>query len=304
MNFELEKPKHLISLASSAVIVTVEVNVWTATKQDRAISNEVTTAKRASADAGKFTQNLLANSPEHKALLNYRQTVYNWLQRCTYDWAGSARLLPTFHIEKFMRELGEHKTAFQGLLNNFITKYPDIVSDAAFKQGDMFDRSAYPEPKDILRRFQIKEFISDVPKNDFRTGGIASAIADDLQQHFSMQTKDIVNNVMADASERLLAIAERISSACAEPEFNDDGKTKRKKIYDTTVSQAKELCETLKHFNLTNNSALEDARVQLEEALRGVTTEELRESAYERRKVKDSVDDMLSKFKPLRTFND
>ena len=77
MNFELEKPKHLISLASSAVIVTVEVNVWTATKQDRAISNEVTTAKRASADAGKFTQNLLANSPEHKALLNYRQTVYN-----------------------------------------------------------------------------------------------------------------------------------------------------------------------------------------------------------------------------------
>ena len=78
MNTSLSKPKHLISLASSAVIVTVEVNVWTATKQDRAISNEVTTAKRASADAGKFTQNLLANSPEHKALLNYRQTVYNW----------------------------------------------------------------------------------------------------------------------------------------------------------------------------------------------------------------------------------
>jgi hypothetical protein len=60
----------------------------------------------------------------------------------------------------------------------------------------------------------------------------------------------------------------------------------------------------LKHFNLTNNSALEDARQQLEAALNGVTTEDLRESAYERRKVKDSVDDMLSKFKPLRTFND
>ena len=304
MNFELEKPKHLISLASSAVIVTVEVNVWTATKQDKAISNEVTTAKRASADAGKFTQNLLANSPEHKALLNYRQTVYNWLQRCTYDWAGSARLLPTFQIEKFMKELGEHKTAFQALLNDFITKYPSIVSDAAFKQGDMFDRMLYPDPKDILRRFQVKEFISDVPRNDFRTGGIATAIADDLQQHFTRQTKDIVNNVMADASERLMSIAERISSACAEPEHNDDGKSKRKKIYDTTVSQAKEICETLKHFNLTNNSALEDARQQLEAALNGVTTEDLRESAYERRKVKDSVDDMLSKFKPLRTFND
>jgi hypothetical protein len=34
--------------------------------------------------------------------------------------------------------------------------------------------------------------------------------------------------------------------------------------------------------------------------LQGVTTEELRESAYERRRVKDSVDDILSKFQPLR----
>ena len=304
MNFELEKPKHLISLASSAVIVTVEVNVWTATKQDKTISNEVTTAKRASADAGKFTQNLLANSPDHKALLNYRQTVYNWLQRCTYDWAGSARLLPTIGIEKFIRELNEHKKQFSVLLDNFLAKYGDIVSDAAFKQGDMFDRSSYPDVADVRRRFRIKEFLTDVPQNDFRAGGIAQAIADDLQQHYTHQTQSIVDTVMADASERLLTIAERISSACAEPEFNDDGKSKRKKIYDTTVSQAKELCETLKHFNLTNNSALEDARMQLEDALRGVTTEELRESAYERRKVKDSVDDMLSKFKPLRTFND
>ena len=74
---ELQQPQHLISLATSALIVSVDVNVWTATKQDRAISNEVTQAKRASADAGKFTKNLLADSPDHKALLNYRQTVYN-----------------------------------------------------------------------------------------------------------------------------------------------------------------------------------------------------------------------------------
>ena len=47
MNMELQKPKHLISLASSGVLVSVDVNVWSATKQDRGISNEVTTAKKA-----------------------------------------------------------------------------------------------------------------------------------------------------------------------------------------------------------------------------------------------------------------
>ena len=42
MNFELQTPEHVISLASSGLIVHVDVNVWSATKQDKRISNEVT----------------------------------------------------------------------------------------------------------------------------------------------------------------------------------------------------------------------------------------------------------------------
>jgi len=302
MNFEIQKPNHLISLSSSAQLVTVEVNVWTATKQDKQISNEVTSAKNASTDAGKFTKNLLSNSPDHKALLNYRQTVYNWLQRCTFDWAGSVRLLPTFSIEKFMKEWASHEVEFNKLLDNFISKYPTIVSDAAFKQGDMFNRSEYPEPEDIRRRFRLKLFVTKVPENDFRSGGIATAIADDLEQHYNNQIEEIVNKSMEEASERLIEIASRISNACTEVTPDDDGKVKRKKVYETTISQARDICETLKHFNLTNNQLLESARAQLEEALSGVTLEDLRESSYVRSTVKDTVDDMLNKFKPL-SFN-
>lgn len=301
MDIQLAKPNHLISLATSAVVVHVEVNVWTATRQDKQISNEVTTAKRASADAGKFTQNLLANSPEHKAVLNYRQTVYNWLQRCTFDWAGPLRLLPTIRMEKFMSELDQHKVAFNRLLDDFIDKYPQLVSDAAFKQGDMFDRSAYPEPQDVRNKFRIKEFISTVPENDFRNT-VSTALAEDLAHHYQRQTEQIVNSVMDDAAERLITIAERISSACTEVEPEHDGRVRRKKIYENTISNAREICEVLGAFNLTNNTTLEDARQRLEDALRDVTLEDLRESSYTRAKVKDSVDDMLSKFKPLRSF--
>ena len=51
-----------------------------------------------------------------------------------------------------------------------------------------------------------------------------------------------------------------------------------------------------------SNDELEGARAQLEAALRDVTLDDLRDSSYVRAKVKDSVDDMLSKFKPLRSF--
>ena len=302
MNFELSQPKQVISLSTSASIVSVEVNVWTATRQDRAISNEVTAMKNADSEAGKFTKNLLSSSPEHKALMNYRQTVYNWLQRSTFDWAGSSRLLPLVNLEKFMKDYELHDKEFNRLLDEFILKYPQIVSDAAFKQGDMFDRNQYPDVRDVRAKFRIKLFVTTVPSNDFRSN-ISSVIAEDLKNHYERQVGEIIDNVMVDASERFLEIASRISNACTEVTPNEDGKVKRKKIYDTTIIQAKELCATLKDFNLTNNQALEDARTQLENALRDVTVEDLRESSYVRSVVKNDVDDILSKFAPLRSFN-
>ena len=301
MNFELQQPNHIISLASSALIVCVDVNVWTATKQDRAISNEVTTSKKASADAGKFTKNLLSDSPEHKSLLNYRQTVYNWLQRSTYDWAGSMRLLPTINLEKFKKEYNQHEADFKALLEKFITAYPQIVSDAAFKQGDMFNRSEYPEPEDVRTKFRMRLHVQKVPQSDFRSS-VSEALADDLKNHYERQTQEIINSVMDDASERLVEIASRLSNACTEATPDEDGKVRRKKIYDSTVLQAKEICKTIEHFNLTNNKALSQAVVALSFALEGVSTEDLRESSYTRSVVKENVDDMLSKFKPIRTF--
>jgi len=303
MNFELQQPKQVISLASSALIVSVEVNVWTATKQDRQISNEVTTLKNATSESGKFTKNLLSNSPKHKALLNHRQTVYNWLQRCTYDWAGKMRLLPQIGLEKFMKEFNELDKDFKALYQDFKAEYPSMVSDAAFKQGDMFDRTEYPEPDLLDTKFRMRLLVTQVPKSDFRSS-ISSVIADDLTSQYEEQVKEIIDRAMADASERLVLFASRISNACTEAESNDDGKVKRKKIYESTISQAKEICDTLKAFNLTNNAEIETARAQLEAALDGVSLEDLRESSYVRATVKESVDDMLSKFQPLKVMYD
>ena len=301
MNFELTAPAKSarISLSSSAVIVSVDVNVWTATKQDRVISNEVTTLKNASADAGKFTKNLLANCPQHKALLNYRQTIYNWLQRSTYAWAGGMQVLPTINLEKFKAEYEAHEREFAKLLAEFEAIYPSLVSDAAFKQGDMFNRSDYPDVQEIRGKFRMKMFVTKVPENDFRSGVIADAIAEDLKHHYERQVTEIVDNIMDDAAERFLEIASRLRNACEEAQPDDDGKVKRKKIYETTVTQAKEIAKTLKAFNLTDNRALADACDAMDSALSEVSLNDLRESSYVRATVKSDLDDILNKFRPI-----
>jgi hypothetical protein len=303
MNMELQKPQHLISLASSAVLVCVDINVWSATKQDRAISNEVTTAKHASKNAGRYVKHLLADHPKHKALANYRQTVYNWLQRRTYPWNKGSSLLPSVDMPVFMKEYHEHQAQFSLLKTEFLADYDAIVSNMAFNaagMGDMFNRTDYPPKEQLEHRFDMKLFVSEVPMSDWRCG-IASDIAEDLFATYSKQAEEIVSHVMVEQQSRFIEVMKSISHCCGMEETGIDDNTgetkvKKRKIYDSTIQKAKEMCETFKQFNLTGNAELEEARASLELALMGVDAELIRDSDAVRSYVKRDVDNILSKF--------
>lgn len=294
---QLSAPKHLISLASSSHLVHVDVKTWTATAQNKKISHEVTSAKNADSDAGRFTQNLLNKAPSHRALINHRQTVYNWLQRCTYDWAGSWRVLPGFQIEKFKKEYDAHVQTFDKLKQEFFAAYPSLVSDAAFKQGQMFDRTLYPDVEELEGRFVMKLFITEVPQSDFRSA-ISDVIADDLKQHYESQVNTIVHQMMDDIKGQLVSHATRLRNACLDAQ-SDDGRAKRKRIYESTFDNTRSMIGLLDKFNITGDPELEDARKKLEQAMEGVTLDALRESAAERAELADDLDDILGKFAPL-----
>ena len=270
---ELHKPDHLISLASSAVLVSVDVNVWSATKQDRIISNEVTASKNADKSAGRYVKNLLADHPRHKAIVNYRQTIYNWVKRRTYRWNNSQDLLPSVDMPKF-------------------------------KQGDMFDRNDYPAKEQLVSKFGVQLFVSEVPMSDFRCG-IASDIAEDLFATYSQQAQEIVSHVMVEQQSRFIEVMKSISHCCGVDDVGIDDntgetKTKKRKIYDTTILKAKEMCDTFKGFNLSGDPQLEEARASLERALSGVTAEDIRESDAVRHAVKEDIDDILGKFSAFK----
>lgn len=292
-SIQLEKPKHLISLASAGVLVSIDVNVWSATKQDREISNEVTTAKKADPNTGRFVKNLLADHPKHKAIVNYRQTIYNWVKRRTYGWNKSEDYIAFVDLPRFIDEFKEHEKTFNDLTNDFLGSYNNIVSDMAFKQGDMFNRNDYPSVEQIKSKFGVSLYTSDVPSQDFRNR-IAEDIADDLYKTYNKQTETIINNIMEEQLTRFKDVMESISYCCGVDE--KDGKTKKRKIYDSTILKAKEMCESFKQFNLTNNVELEEARAKLEDVLSDVTAEDIRESDAMRESVKTDIDDILGKF--------
>ncbi len=300
MNISLNKPQHVTSLATAGLLVAVEVNVWSATKQDRAISNEVTTAKKADSNAGRFVKNLLANNVDHKNLLNYRQTIYNWIVRKTYPWNKSQDYLPHVSLPSFMTEFHAHKAEFERLLDVFCANYSTTVSNMAFAQGDMFNRNDYPDVNEVRSKFGVTLYTSEIPVGDYRCA-IAQDLADDLNNHYNQQAQTIVQAILNDQVERLVDVMQSLSHCCGVDEYQGkDGETKQKKrkIYEGTVEKAKEYCRVYKEFNLTNDSKLSDAINQLDLALRGVNADMLRDSDAARSQVKDEMEEILSMFAP------
>jgi hypothetical protein len=297
----LQQPNHIISLATSALLVSVDINVWSATKQDRVISNEVTTAKRADSNAGRFVKNLLSNNVYHKDLINYRQTIYNWIKRNTYRWNNSQDLLPTIALEDFKTEYDKHESKFNELLDTFCVNYDSIRSNIAFSQGDMYNADDYPEVEEVRRKFGCKLYVSEVPEQDFRCQ-VSHALASDLKQSYEKQAQEIVKNVLHQQIERITEVMESIAHCCGTQEItteNGEVKSKKRKIYDTTLEKAKDLCRTYAQFKVLDNAdsrLLQETIVSLDRVLTGIDSELLRESDSARDRVKSGVEDILSKF--------
>tara|TARA_R110000787_G_scaffold219239_2_gene327974 strand:- start:1968 stop:2888 length:921 start_codon:yes stop_codon:yes gene_type:complete len=301
MHFELQQSDNIVSLATSSVLVAVDVNVWSATKQDRVVSNEVTSAKKASAESGKFTKNLLANNVFHRDLMNYRQTIYTWLKRGTYRWNQGQDLLPVTELETFKQQYQEHESKFYELLENFCNQYSSIRNNMAFTQGDLFDINDYPSVDEIRTKFNCRLFVSEVPEQDFRCS-VSQDTADDLKKQYQKQTEVILQNVIDQQTKSITEVMESIAHCCGFSEHqNAKGEVviKKRKIYDTTITKAQEMCKKFKTFQpleTAESKKLVSAVVSLENVLNGVNIERLKESEVTRAEVQDEVNDILSKF--------
>jgi hypothetical protein len=295
----LARPQHITSLATSAILVNVEMRSTTLSLADEHVSQEVTDSKNADKDAGTWTHKLIGKNPEHRKVMSYRSTLANFMKQYAYDWGGSWFLLPSGRLPAFMDEYSKHEAKFAELVEGFLAVYPDVVSDMAYKRGELFNRNDYPSVDELRRRFGLKLYQSPVPSNDFRVS-VSSSLADDLHQHYERQTRDIVDGVGQRQVEQLRNYLIRLSHSCTvENTVDENGKVKvsRHRLVTKTLEDALELCNSVGEFNPSANSQLDEARLQLTRLLTSVDINLLKDSDSMRTAVKTELDSILSKFR-------
>lgn len=290
-----------MTIQNSAVLVDLNISAWTGRKLDKKVSGEIDANKGTKTRAGNYHKSLLAGTNKLEEVQKIVSAVRVWHYEQTLPWSDSgSRLLPMKNFFSYKQTLSNFEGQFNNAVEEFIEKYPELVSAAAFQLGALFNRNDYPEVEQIQGKFRFNYVFMPVPTaHDFRVEASDEAI-----KELQAQADNVVNQRVAEAMkeiwtrlhEQLTHMSEKLTDL-AQPRVSKTGEERYAQIFrDSLVTNAVELCGLLGKLNVTGDAELEKARVQLEKAISGVTADTLRDDDIKRAEVKSKVDEILKAF--------
>ncbi len=284
------------NLDTCAMLVEFNASVWTARKLDKSTTDEVVTNKNAAAkDAARVNKHLLAGRTELDTVQQMIGRARNYVYDHTLPWSDSGlRLLPTVNFMAFNEKMSQFEEEFETLVASFIGIYPTLITAQALALGDMFKRDDYPTANEIMTKFAFRVGYLPVPTaGDFRVD-IGNAAQEELKEKLNRMAEERVDAAMRDIRARLGEHLKRMSDRLTTDYVQ--GEAKQRRFHDSLVDGALELCDLTKALNVVGDPSLEQARKSLEEALLGITPNELRKNEHIRQDTKKAVDAILNKF--------
>jgi hypothetical protein len=284
------------NIDTCALLVELNVSQWTARKLDRSTTDELVSNKHAQAKgAARVNKNLFAGRSELEVVGQHVTETRSFVYDNTLPWSDSGiRLLPSTKFMDFNAKLQQAEDKFYGLVTEFVTVYPSLITAQAMALGDMFNRNDYPQPTDIEHRFNFNVNYMPVPASgDFRVD-IGNDAQEELRKKLSSLADERVEYAMKDIKGRLLEHLKRMSDRLSIDYVS--GEAKPRKFHDSLLDGAHDLCDLASSLNIINDPQLDDARKALKKAIGGIDVKDLRKDVGARNDVKTQVDDILSKF--------
>ena len=283
-----------MSIASSAVLVELNISVWTANKLDKGATDSVLASNSASKDSAQVRKNLMAGTDKRKKIADYAAKVRLYHNQTTLSWSDKgARLLPTSLFMDYKQNMNVYQRNMNTMIEDFYANYADLIDLAKHHMGDLFNPYDYPSIDELRNKFGFRLVFSPLPEGgDFRLD-IPKADMEELGQQYESAFNDRLKDAMREPWEKLHKTLIHISEKLTDVEGDDETK---KRYHDTLITNAQELCGLLTHLNVTKDPMLETARRSLELTMLGVDIEAIKESPDVRSSVKAKVDDILKKF--------
>ena len=286
-----------MSISSSAVLVELNISVWTANKLDKGATDSVLASNSASSGSAQVRKNLMAGTNKRKNISDYAAKARLYHNQTTLSWSDKgARLLPTSLFLDYKQNMNAYQSNMTTMIDDFYLNYADLIDLAKHHMGDLFNPYDYPSIEELRSKFGFRLVFSPLPEGgDFRLD-IPKADMEELGEQYESAFKDRLKDAMREPWEKLHKSLTHISEKLTEEDGDDVDEKTKKRYHDTLITNAQDLCGLLTHLNITKDPKLEEARRSLELTMLGVDIDAIKESVDVRSSVKAKVDDILKKF--------
>ena len=277
------------SIGSASMLVELSISTWTGRKLDKRASADVTAQNHADTGMANVHKKLLGNCDELTAVQKFTANVRNLHYGMTMPWSDTGlRLLPTAQYFKYHQAMTEVQNEYERMVQTFLDAYDWAIAQSQAKLGDMFDPADYPSTDSIASKFRFRFSYIPLPDaGDFRIdiGNEGNELVrNHYQSYYADQLKSAMDDVWQRAYKALSKMSERLDYADHE----------QKKVFrDTLVSNVTDMVELLNVCNVTGDSQMAALAMKLDDTLRGVTPDALREDGYLRAETKRAVDDVI-----------
>lgn len=278
------------SLSSSAMLVELSISAWTGRKKDKTASVDVTTRAGADSAVASVNKTLLSDCEYLKNIKTWIGEARNHVHyHMTMPWSDTGiRLLPTELFFEYQQRITHYEGLIAAEVDNLIADFEHEKAKAANKLGSLFDPDDYPTADSLREKFSFRVNYMPLPEaGDFRVD-IGNEAVSELRDKYESMYSEKIEQAMSDIWHRVHKALANMSSRLG---YDDDGK---KLIFrDSLVDNALSMVDLMRKCNVTGSSQMSAMADKLEDALRGMSPDALREDEYLRDATKRNLDELI-----------
>jgi len=279
-----------MSLANKALLVSLNISLWTARKLDKQESAAVALKHGAIEGAARVNKSLLPGAQSLRDITLLAGTIRTDYYQLTLPWAEELRIIKADGYLGFTQVVARHRTNWDRHVEKFLGEYPELRETARENLNGFYNHDDYPEPHKVAQKFQMDVAFYPVPEaNDWRVN-LSDAETDFLRQQIEEKVMASQGRAMKEAWDRIFKVVEKAHLRLSNPEG---------RIYESLVENARELCEILPSLNIADDPNLERMRREVERELCDYHVDDLRKNEGTRLAVADKMKEIMDKMGPF-----